>query len=125
MPIRPRSGRGDDELTTPELLEELRESRRVQGELVSILHHDGEARTRRHDAGPRARLLEGALPFLVGLLLGVMGTYATLSGRISTLEAETRQHGLSINALTTDSRETLVRIREVQDDIATLKTRGK
>lgn len=45
------------------------------------------------------RSADTMLPFLVGLVLGVLSSYASLSGRISTLEADDRTHDKQISAL--------------------------
>ena len=62
-----------------------REAHRVQSELLRILHAEGEARTRVSDA-PKRSVLDAAVPFVVGVLIGALGTYAGISARIAVLE---------------------------------------
>lgn len=62
------------------------EAHRTQRELLRVLHAEGEARTRRDDHPPR-KLWESAVPFVIGILIGALGTYAGISGRLATLEA--------------------------------------
>jgi hypothetical protein len=81
--VRRVDDEGDDVEPTP------REAMRVQSELLRVLHAEGEARTRRTDK-PKA-ILESAVPFVVGILIGSLGTYAGISGRLATLEAVQQQ----------------------------------
>lgn len=106
MPIAGRGRRAEEDaetLTVGELAAELREQRRLQGELLDVLHADGEARTRGSDGSALSKFVAAAVPFVVGILIGVLGTLAAVVGRISTLEAESRAHGDAIvsNAATT------------------------
>lgn len=111
MAILPRHA-SDAELTVPELLAELREARAIQRELLDVLHGDGEARTRRTDASPVARALNSVVPFMVGLLIGVLSTVAAMTGRISTLEEQSRQNGAAIQSLTAELRSWLTPVRK-------------
>jgi hypothetical protein len=63
-----------------------------QGELLRVLHADDIARTRASDSVPR-KLMDSAVPFVLGTLLGALGTYAGISGRLATLEAGQGQLG--------------------------------
>jgi hypothetical protein len=65
------------------------EAMRVQSELLRVLHAEGEARTRRTDKAKP--LIESAVPFVIGVLIGALGTYAGISGRLATLEAVQQQ----------------------------------
>jgi hypothetical protein len=106
----PREEASDGDEMTPA---ESREAARIQRELLAVLHSDREARTRLSDGSVAARLISAAVPFVVGILIGVLGTLAALVGRISTLEAESRAHSeaISFNAATTSrTLETLTRL---------------
>lgn len=109
-------------MTVAELLEELREARRVQAELVGVLHHDGEARTRRTDGSAVEKITGAAVPFVIGILLGVASTYAAISGRLATLETQSKQYSDAIGALQSDTRETLRIVRGVESAVTTLTT---
>lgn len=122
-----RSAEEEPELSVSELLEELREARRVQGELVAVLHHDGEARTRRSDAGLAERMASAAVPLVVGLLLGASASYGGVIGRIVKLETEAdafrNEARAGISQLRNDQQETLRTLREVRDAVNALTTR--
>jgi hypothetical protein len=95
MPFRGHQhdeGEGDEELTPYER----RAAFQVQRELLAVLHSDREARTRASDGGALSRTLAAAVPFVLGVLIGVLGTISLLSGRIATLEAESKAHGDAI-----------------------------
>jgi hypothetical protein len=90
-----------------------REAARVQAELLRVLHADREARTRTMDGPPRKGIMESAVPFVVGVLLGVLGTYSAFSGRLATLEAVQSQQTREISETHTALLETRVALNEL------------
>lgn len=105
----PRDSEAEGDELSPH---ELREQMRVQRELLAVLHADGAARTRQQD-GPGVKLLAAGVPFVVGVLIGVLGTIAVLSGRVSTLEAESKQHGESIAEVKNGQAQLLSTVQEI------------
>jgi hypothetical protein len=45
------------------------------------------------------RTIDLLLPLLIGIIIGALGALSAITGRISTLEAESRQHGEDVREL--------------------------
>jgi len=100
---------GEDVILSPT---EQREALRVQRELLSVMHADGEARTRNADRAAPS-LLNQATIFFVGALIGALATFSALTGRIATVEATLAQHGSAIAELKQGAEEVRASNREI------------
>lgn len=79
--------------------EELLRLRRVaamQSEVLQQLHAEGDVRSRSGDGGGLRRALESLTLLLTGIVLGCLGTLASLNGKISTIEAVQLQHAAAL-----------------------------
>lgn len=118
-----RAETGDDDVIaepTP------REAYRVQVELLRVLHADSEARTRIGDG--RRGIMDHSVPFVIGILIGALGTYAGIAGRmatqeekLSTVQVVTRQQAEDMKEVRGSLSEVLVYVRSQQAGSPTRK----
>jgi hypothetical protein len=92
MSARVAAVEDDDDVTE---LAELRRAYRTQRELLEVLHGDGIAATRDTDRRPPFPWFV-VVSFVVGVLLGVAGTLAALTGRLATVETKVEAQAQSI-----------------------------
>lgn len=59
------------------------------------------------------RSADTMLPFLVGIIIGVLASFAAFSGRVATLEANDRVYAAQIASLEADSKETNVLVHAI------------
>lgn len=91
-----------DDIEQHPVVVELRRALEVQSGVIRSVHGDGDARTRNDDHGPALRrTIDALVPMLVGIIIGALGSYATFSGRIATIETIVANHSVAFTAVAT------------------------
>lgn len=102
---------------------ELRRALEVQRNIIGSIHGDGDARTRNDDHGPALRrTIDALVPMLVGIIIGALGSYATFSGRIATIETIVANHSVALTANSTRFDKIESKLDEI---ILAITQRGK